>query len=94
MVFGLMDIKNTTAKPIRVPLAGGKRLFLGPGGKGQIAPKAAEHPPVKALIDAGDLEIQGVNPIQHSARSGNPGSGGNSSSSGASGGGVRHTGDR
>lgn len=89
-----MDIKNTTAKPIRVPLSGGKRLFLSPGGKGQIAPKAAEHPPVKALIDAGDLEIQGVNPLQRSAGSGNPGSGGTASGSGAAGGGVRHTGDR
>jgi len=73
MVSGEMDIKNVTSKPLRVPLAGGKRLFLSPGGKGQIAPKAAEHPPVKALIDAGELEIQGVNPLQRSAGSGKPG---------------------
>ena len=69
---GAMDIKNMTAKPMRVPLAGGKRLFLSPGGKGQVEPRAAEHPPIKALIDAGDLEIQGVNPRNRSAGSGNP----------------------
>lgn len=50
-------IKNTTRKPLSVPLPGGKKLFLGPGEEGQIAPTAGEHPPVAALVEAGDLEI-------------------------------------
>lgn len=88
-----MDIKNTTSRPIRVPLPAGKRLFLPPGGKGQITPKAAEHPPVQALIDAGDLELQGGSKSPK-----NTGTGGSTGkgpgSAGPSSGGIRHTGDR
>ncbi len=54
-----MDILNKTTKAIRIPLSGGKRLFLGPGGLGQISPKAAEEPAVKALLDDGSIEIKG-----------------------------------
>jgi len=53
----LPTLKNTTQKPISVPLPRGKRLFLGPGKTGQVAPKAADHPPIVALIESGDLEI-------------------------------------
>lgn len=88
-----MDLLNKTNRPIRVPLPGGKRLHLGPGGTGQISPKAADHPPLKKLIDAGEIEIQGAGRTK-----GTGGSGGNtgtkSSQGGSSGGGVRHTGDR
>ena len=55
-----MDIHNKTQKPVAVPLPGGKKLRLGPGKTGQITPKAAEHPPVKKLIEDGVLEITGV----------------------------------
>ena len=63
------------------------------GGKGQITPKAAEHPPVAKLIEDGDLEI--TDPGHSSAKS--------SASGGASvqsrqaqggGGGSRRSGDR
>ncbi len=87
-----MEIKNTTKRPIKVPLPGGKRLFLGLGGTGQIAPKAAEHPPVKALIDSGDLEVVGGGRSK-----GDGGGGGGISSSQGDGGGsgnIRRTGDR
>ena len=57
-----MDIKNKTTKPIRLPLAGGKRCFLVPGRKGQISPRQAEEPAIKALLDDGSIEIQGVAP--------------------------------
>lgn len=88
-----MDIRNKTGKPIRIPLAGGKRLFLKGGGMGQISPKAAEHPPIKALIDDGTIEIQGVGP--KSRQSGGASNSGASSGGSAPGsGGVRHTGDR
>lgn len=42
-----------------MPLPGGKRLFLGPGQSGQINNKAVDHPPLVALVESGDLEIQG-----------------------------------
>jgi hypothetical protein len=92
MVVRVMEISNKTKRPLRVPLPGGKKLHLGPGRTGQIAPKAAEHPPVKALLDAGDLEIVGKGRSQGTGSSG--GSGLKSSEGGGAGGGVRHTGDR
>lgn len=88
-----MDIKNTTSRPLRVPLAGGKRLFLSPGGIGQIVPKAADHPPVKALIDDGSLEIQGGK-AKRGVGSANSTSSKGSAGAGGGAGGVRHTGDR
>lgn len=53
----MTTIKNITKKPISVPLPLKKRLFLGPGKSSQINPKAVDHAPLAALIEAGDLEI-------------------------------------
>ncbi len=53
----MKTIKNKTRKPLSVPLPGDKRLFLGPGKTGQIATKAADHPPIIALVEAGEVEI-------------------------------------
>ena len=89
-----MDIVNKTQRPLLVPLPGGKRLHLGPGRTGQITPKAAEHPPVKALVDAGDLEIQGSGKTKASAAGGTVQGTTASQASGPTTGGVRHTGDR
>ena len=50
-------IKNIAKKPLSVRLPGGKRLFLGPGKEGKIGARADEHPPIVALIEAGELEI-------------------------------------
>ncbi|HUE39964.1 MAG TPA: hypothetical protein VMR29_10690 [Candidatus Binatia bacterium] len=50
-------ITNKTQKPISVPLPRGKKLFLGPGKTGHIADNASAHPPVKKLIEAGDIEV-------------------------------------
>ncbi len=52
-----MKITNQTPKPIAVPLPRGKKLHLGPGKSGQIAANASEHPPLKKLIDAGEIAI-------------------------------------
>ena len=88
-----MEISNKTKGPLRIPLPGGKRLYLGPGRTGQISPKAADHPPLKKLIEDGDVEIVGGGRSQGTGDSG--GGGGMPPSQGrASGGGVRHTGDR
>ena len=72
-------------------LYGGKRLFLGLGATGQISPKAADHPPVKALLDSGDLEVIGGG---RSKGTGGGGGGINSSQDGSGAGNIRRTGDR
>jgi hypothetical protein len=52
-------ISNKTRRPLSVPLPRGKTLHLGPGKTGQIASTAADHPPLKKLVDAGEIEILG-----------------------------------
>jgi hypothetical protein len=54
-----MDIINKTKRPIAIKLPGGKVLRLGPGNTGQITAKAAEHPPVKKLLEEGVIEVSG-----------------------------------
>ena len=88
-----MEIKNNTRRPVKVPLPGGKRLFLSPNGVGQIMPKDADHPPVKKLIDAGDVEIIGGGRTKGAGDLGGSGGVNPSQASGGSGN-VRHTGDR
>jgi hypothetical protein len=52
-----MNITNKTQKPMNVPLPAGKRLFLGPGKTGQVAPGDMDHPPLASLVAAGDIEV-------------------------------------
>ena len=90
-----MEITNKTKRPLKVPLGGGKKLFLGPGKTGQITPKSAQHPALAALIEAGDLEV--VVSDRSKGAQASDGSGASPSSPGGTGGssgGVRHTGDR
>ena len=54
-----MEIKNTSKTPLKVPLPGGKNLFLGLGATAKVSDKAAEHPPFKELADSGAIEILG-----------------------------------
>ena len=88
-----MEIRNTAKRPLKIALPAGKRLFLGIGGTGQITPKAAEHPPVRKLIEAGDIEITDPG---HSGAAKSTGSESSISSSSAQGGGraSRKSGDR
>ena len=88
-----MDITNKSKRPLKIPLPGGKLLRLGPGRTGQITPKAAQHPPLKALVEAGDIEIA----FEGKSKSRGDSSGGSGPSSApghSAGGGMRHTGDR
>lgn len=88
-------ISNKTRKPLRVPLPGGKILRLGPLKEGQVAANAVEFPGLKALVEAGEIEI-----VEGGSRRTGGGSGGgarrssNPGQTGGGSGGVRHTGDR
>lgn len=88
-----MEISNKTKRPLKVPLPGGKRLFLGPGATGQITAKALEHAPLKALLDAGEIEVVGGGRSQDTSGLGE-GTGGKRPSQGGGGGSYRHVGDR
>ena len=88
-----MEISNKTQRPLRIPLPGGKKLHLGPGKTGQITAKAAEHAPLKALIDAGEIEIVGGGRSKGTGGSGGS-TGVRTSQQDGGAGGIRHTGDR
>jgi uncharacterized membrane protein YgcG len=88
-----MEIRNTTRRPLRVPQPAGKTLHLGPLRTGQISDKAADHPPLRKLIDEGVIEIVSSERSQGTKGSGG-GSGVRSSRGHSSGGGMRQTGDR
>jgi hypothetical protein len=88
-----MDITNKTAKPLSLPLPGGKKLFLAPGKTGQVTAKALAHPPLAKLLEAGDVETSGDGAKQKEAGGGNAGPAGAGSrfiGSGA----MRQSGDR
>ena len=52
-------VSNKTNRPIKIALAGGKFLHLGPLKTGQIADNAADRPAIKKLVEAGEIEILG-----------------------------------
>jgi len=61
----MKTIRNTTHKPLRVPLPRGKVLHLGPQKTGEIAAGAEEHPPLVKLIEAGEIEVLGEGEHEH-----------------------------
>ncbi len=50
-------VTNKTNRPLAVPLPRGKVLRLGPRKTGQISSDDVDHPPLKRLVDAGEIEI-------------------------------------
>ncbi len=86
------SLTNKTRLPLTVPLPGGKKLRLGPGNTGQVTPKALEFPPVKKLLEAGDLEAGGDSQKHGEGSTG--AAKGPAAGRGPTAGGVRHTGDR
>ena len=57
IVGKMKTVSNKTRKPLSITLPRGKILHLGPGKTGQIASNAAEHPAVKKLVEAGEIEV-------------------------------------
>lgn len=89
-----MNIMNKTNRPLTVPLPQGKKLFLGAGKSGQINAKAAQHPALKKMIDAGELEILNGGKNGPVRTSGSKGAIGGASSSHARGAAINKGGDR
>ena len=89
----MTTVSNKTQRPLSVPLPRGKTLHLGPGKAGQISSKAIEHPQLKKLVDAGEIEIldEGPRPTDGAAggKKGRTWMSGHTSGSGA-----RRSGDR
>ncbi|MGH7820567.1 MAG: hypothetical protein ACREQ9_12400 [Candidatus Binatia bacterium] len=86
-------ISNKTRRPLAIALPRGKTLHLGPGKTGEIAATAVEHPAVKKLIDAGEIEVVGEG-SRPRVNGGGGGKGPRSTRGHASGGTVRSSGDR
>lgn len=53
----MKTVINKTHLPVKVPLPRGKALHLGPKKTGQIRNEDAEHPAVKKLVEAGEIEV-------------------------------------
>jgi hypothetical protein len=53
----MKTVTNKTRKPLSVALPRNKTLHLGPGKTGQISSEAAEHPQLRKLVDAGEIEV-------------------------------------
>jgi hypothetical protein len=53
----MKTVTNKTQKPLTIPLPRGKTLHLGFGKTAAITANASEHPPLKKLVDAGQIEI-------------------------------------
>ena len=67
----MKTVVNKTRKPLRIPLPGGKALFLGVTQEAKIRDDALEHAPVKKLLEAGDIEIFDGPSQKHGAGGGN-----------------------
>ena len=55
----MKQIVNKTQRPIRVPLPGGKSLFLGPAKAGQVSDQAVQAPSFQKLVKSGTIELVG-----------------------------------
>ena len=53
----MKSVINKARKPLRIPLPGGKTLFLSLNGRGQVPDDALTRPAFKKLVKAGDIEV-------------------------------------
>jgi hypothetical protein len=53
----IKSVINKTRRPIRLLLPGGKTLYLGLGGRGQVPDDALDRPALKKLVEAGEIEV-------------------------------------
>ena len=55
----MKTIRNKTRRPVKVHLAQGKVLYLGPGKEGQISTHDIDRVGVQHLITEGEIEVLG-----------------------------------
>jgi hypothetical protein len=53
----IRTVINKTLRPVKIPLPGGKTLFLGPSRRGQVSDDALERPAFQKLVESGDIEV-------------------------------------
>jgi hypothetical protein len=53
----MKEIVNKTARPVRIPLPGGKFLHLGPAKSGQVSDQATHLPSFQRLLSEGTIEF-------------------------------------
>ncbi len=53
----MKTIVNKTSRPLKIKLAQGRVLRLGPAKEGQIATPDAERESVQKMIEAGEVEV-------------------------------------
>ena len=53
----MKTVKNNTNRPLKISLARGRTLRLGPRKEGQIATSDAERNAFKILVERGDVEV-------------------------------------
>jgi len=53
----MKEIRNRTQAPLRVPLARGRVLHLGPARTGQASDDALQYPAFRKLVEAGSIEV-------------------------------------
>jgi hypothetical protein len=89
----MRSITNKTNKPLAVPLPRGKVLRLGPRKTGQISSDDLDHPPLKKLAEAGEIEIHAEGHVPPAGGGGGkvapPGAAGHTTTTGG-----RRSGDR
>ncbi len=55
----MKTVINRSRRPLKIHLPQGKVLHLGPNREGQISDHALDHPGVKRLLEAKEIEIVG-----------------------------------
>ena len=89
----MKTIRNSSTRPLKISLPGGKVLHLGPARTGQVSEKALERPAVKKLLEAGEIEVIDETGANRGPGGGSPG-GQESTHGWAPGSRIRSKGDR
>jgi hypothetical protein len=89
----MKTIKNTTNRPLRVPLPRGKVVHVGPAKTAEVTTEAAEYAGLQKLVTAGEIEF--VDDREGGSGGGGGRGGGRGPQGGHGGGGaLRRSGDR
>ena len=62
-------VRNRTRRPLKIRLAGGKVLHLGPAKTGQVSDDSVVRASIRELVESGQLEIVGEGQVDAAANS-------------------------